>query len=108
MFTAKPKLAKECTQFKPSLALTVLQLLRAKRVLDFSAGWGDRLLGAIAHSELERYLVSDEEKETQSQMRSLENIHIYEHSPLSATSRSDRAAFMLTDAFVVFFTFSGF
>ncbi|EGD75670.1 hypothetical protein PTSG_07789 [Salpingoeca rosetta] len=39
---------KECTQFKPSLAAAVMRLFRATRVLDFSAGWGDRLLGAIA------------------------------------------------------------
>ena len=39
---------KECTQFKPSLAVAVLRLFHAERVLDFSAGWGDRLIGAIA------------------------------------------------------------
>lgn len=39
---------KECTQFKPSLVVAVIQYFRATRVLDFSAGWGDRLTGAIA------------------------------------------------------------
>ena len=39
----------EATLFKPSLALSVLRKLHARRVLDFSAGWGDRLLAALAH-----------------------------------------------------------
>ena len=39
---------KEATGFKQSLALSVLRLLRARRVLDISAGWGDRLVAAIA------------------------------------------------------------
>ena len=39
---------KECTQFKPSLAVAVIKYFHAKAVLDFSAGWGDRLAGAIA------------------------------------------------------------
>lgn len=38
----------ECTQFKPSLAVTIMKQFHATRVLDFSAGWGDRLIGAIA------------------------------------------------------------
>lgn len=44
----------EATLFKPSLALSVLRMLRSRRVLDFSAGWGDRLLAALAHG-VERY-----------------------------------------------------
>lgn len=47
-------LAKECTQFKPSLAVGILRWFGARRVLDFSAGWGDRLAGAIA-ANVERY-----------------------------------------------------
>lgn len=46
---------KECTQFKPSLALSVIKLFKGTRVLDFSAGWGDRLLGAMA-SDATHYL----------------------------------------------------
>ena len=47
-------LVKECTQFKPTVALSLFQLLHAKRVLDFCAGWGDRLIAAIA-ADLEFY-----------------------------------------------------
>lgn len=41
-------LVKECTQFKPTLAAEIIRLFNAKRVLDFSAGWGDRMVGAMA------------------------------------------------------------
>ena len=49
---------KECTQFKASLTRAVIQLFGAKRMLDFSAGWGDRLIGAIG-AGVERYLGVD-------------------------------------------------
>mmetsp|Transcript_12506 Transcript_12506/g.30793 ORF Transcript_12506/g.30793 Transcript_12506/m.30793 type:complete len:1078 (-) Transcript_12506:102-3335(-) len=48
----------ECTQFKLTLASGVYKLLGAKRVLDISAGWGDRLLSALA-CDLERYVATD-------------------------------------------------
>lgn len=38
----------ECTSFKVTLARDVMQILEAKKVLDFSAGWGDRLIGALS------------------------------------------------------------
>lgn len=47
--------AKECTQFKPSLAVAVLRHFKATRVLDFSAGWGDRLIAAMAVPEVQVY-----------------------------------------------------
>lgn len=49
---------KECTTFKPSLTKYMIELTHAARVLDFSAGWGDRLLGAIA-SNVEYYFAAD-------------------------------------------------
>lgn len=52
------KCVKECTQFKPSLVVDVIRLFGARRMLDISAGWGDRLAGAIA-ADLERYLAFD-------------------------------------------------
>jgi hypothetical protein len=39
---------KEATQFKVTVAYSVYKLFNAKNVLDMSAGWGDRLIGAIA------------------------------------------------------------
>ena len=49
---------KECTQFKPSLVVSMIKLLRGTRMLDFSAGWGDRLIGAMA-AGIERYVAVD-------------------------------------------------
>lgn len=39
---------RECTQFRPSFAVFIFKMFNVRRVLDFSAGWGDRLIGAIA------------------------------------------------------------
>ena len=48
----------ECSSFKLSLAKAVYEIFGAKRILDISAGWGDRLLAAIAHG-VERYVGFD-------------------------------------------------
>jgi hypothetical protein len=37
-----------CTTFKPKIIMNIIKYFNAKRVLDISAGWGDRLIGAIA------------------------------------------------------------
>lgn len=41
------KSTKEANQFKVTLAYSVYKFFKAKSVLDFSAGWGDRLIAAI-------------------------------------------------------------
>jgi hypothetical protein len=48
----------ECNSFKASLASSVYWQFNAKRILDISSGWGDRLLGAMAHYA-DRYLGFD-------------------------------------------------
>ena len=40
---------KQCTNFNTTLVVSFLQLFKPKRWLDFSAGWGDRLIGGIAY-----------------------------------------------------------
>jgi len=50
---------RECTQFKPTLTKGVCELFGATRVLDFSAGWGDRLLGALATPAVKKYHAYD-------------------------------------------------
>jgi hypothetical protein len=40
--------SKECNLFKVSTAAFVYDFFKAKHILDFSAGWGDRLLAACA------------------------------------------------------------
>mmetsp|Transcript_136285 Transcript_136285/g.236426 ORF Transcript_136285/g.236426 Transcript_136285/m.236426 type:complete len:482 (-) Transcript_136285:146-1591(-) len=49
---------RECTQFKPTLALSIIRILKGTRVLDFSSGWGDRLMAAIA-ANVDRYVGVD-------------------------------------------------
>jgi DNA modification methylase len=52
------KMGLECNAFKASLAITIYSIFKAKRILDFSSGWGDRLLAAMAYN-VERYLGYD-------------------------------------------------
>ena len=52
------KLKYECNSFKLTLASSIYWLFNAKKILDISAGWGDRLLAAIAHYA-DRYLGVD-------------------------------------------------
>ena len=39
---------KLCNNFQPTLALTIYKIFKATKILDSSAGWGDRLVAAIA------------------------------------------------------------
>jgi hypothetical protein len=52
------KLKYECNSFKLTLASSIYWLFDAKKILDISAGWGDRLLSAIAHYA-DRYMGVD-------------------------------------------------
>jgi len=40
---------KQCTNFNTTVVISLLKFLKPKRFLDPSAGWGDRLVGAIAY-----------------------------------------------------------
>ncbi len=40
---------KQCTNFYTPIVVNVLHYFKPKKYLDFSAGWGDRLIGAIAY-----------------------------------------------------------
>jgi hypothetical protein len=39
----------ECTSFRPNIACVVYKMFNATKILDFSSGWGDRLIGAIGY-----------------------------------------------------------
>lgn len=41
----------ECENFKLTLAISIYKYFNATRILDFCAGWGDRLISAIAYEE---------------------------------------------------------
>lgn len=47
------------SQFKPSVAKYLYENFNAKRILDFSSGWGDRLAGFYASKETEFYFGID-------------------------------------------------
>lgn len=49
---------KECTLFNITVVINILKYFKVKKWLDFSAGWGDRLIGAIA-SNIELYVGID-------------------------------------------------
>ena len=54
------------TQFKPNVAKTIYQMTNAKKVLDTSCGWGDRLAGFFA-SDAEEYIGCDPNPNTYKQ-----------------------------------------
>ena len=45
---------RECSTFKPKLIKFFIELYNARKILDISSGWGDRLIGAMA-SDIEVY-----------------------------------------------------
>jgi hypothetical protein len=55
-----------CAQFKPNVAKVLYDKLGSKSILDFSAGWGDRLAGFYASECGEYYLGIDPRKENHS------------------------------------------
>jgi len=62
------------TQFKPNVAKTIYQLTNAKKVLDTSCGWGDRLAGFFA-SDAEEYIGCDPNPNTYKQY--MKQIEVY-------------------------------
>jgi len=52
------------SQFKPSIAKSLYELFNAEDVLDFSMGWGDRLVGALATPNIKSYTGIDPNTET--------------------------------------------
>jgi len=55
-----------CSQFKPNVAKSIYDMFKSKTILDFSAGWGDRLAGFYASETGEYYLGIDPRKENHS------------------------------------------
>lgn len=48
-----------CSQFRPNIAKALYDKFGSKKVLDFSAGWGDRLAGFYAGNTTEHYVGID-------------------------------------------------
>lgn len=52
-----------CSQFKPNVAKAIYDMFKAETILDFSAGWGDRLAGFYASDYGKHYVGLDPRKE---------------------------------------------
>jgi len=52
-----------CSQFKPNVAKVLYDYVKAKNVLDISAGWGDRLCGFFASENGQHFVGVDPRKE---------------------------------------------
>ena len=73
------------TQFKPNVAKTIYQLTNAKKVLDTSCGWGDRLAGFFA-SDDEEYIGCDPNPNTYKQyMKQIELYNSFLTKPKKVT-----------------------
>lgn len=72
------------SQFKPSVAKSVYQKYNSKKVLDFSAGWGDRLCGFYASPKTEFYFGID--PNTAVYENYFEQVKLYEKNSWSRTS----------------------
>jgi 16S rRNA G966 N2-methylase RsmD len=55
---------KLCNNFRISVSLVILKYFKAKRWLDISAGWGDRLLSGLLYG-IKRYVSADPNKDLQ-------------------------------------------
>ena len=55
-----------CSQFKPNVAKGIYDRYKCRNILDFSAGWGDRLAGFYASDYGELYIGIDPKKENPS------------------------------------------
>ena len=73
------------TQFKPNVAKTIYQMTNAKKVLDTSCGWGDRLAGFFA-SDAEEYIGCDPNPNTYKQyMKQIETYNSFLPKPKKVT-----------------------
>jgi len=73
------------TQFKPNVAKTIYQMTNAKRVLDTSCGWGDRLAGFFA-SDATEYIGCDPNPNTYKQyLKQIETYNSFLSQPKKVT-----------------------
>ena len=75
-----------CSQFKPNVAKAIYDRYKCKNVLDFSAGWGDRLAGFYASDYGELFVGIDPRKENHPIYK--KQLEFYEkHSTLFETDK---------------------
>jgi len=72
------KTSKECTLFKNTLVVDICKYYNAKSYLDISAGWGDRLIGALA-AGVDKYVGYDPNEKLKKGHRQIQNMFDKKH-----------------------------
>lgn len=72
---------KECTTFCPTIMSSLIKTFRPKYILDFSAGWGDRLIGAMCHDQkIKGYIGIDPNNSLHTGYRNMIRSYLPKHS----------------------------
>lgn len=72
------KLTSECSTFRPTVLLAIINMFNSKVLLDISAGWGDRLIGAMA-ANVDFYFGADPNPDLHDGYKKM--IHFFERDP---------------------------
>ena len=72
---------KECTTFCPTIISSLIKTFRPKYILDFSAGWGDRLVGVMTHDKhIKGYYGIDPNKKLHTGYKNMIRSYLPKHS----------------------------
>ena len=75
------KNVKECTNFCPTIIGCLIKLFHSKNILDFSSGWGDRLVGAMLFDrKIKRYVGIDPNKKLHTGYKNMIKLYLPKHS----------------------------
>ena len=72
---------KGCSHFSPFVTVMTLRYFNARRILDFSAGWGDRLIGCLARDDwIDHYCGVDPNKQLTTGYKNMIKTYAPKHS----------------------------
>ena len=72
---------KECTTFCPTVLCSLIKTFRPKHILDFCAGWGDRLVGAMSYDHrIKSYYGIDPNKRLHAGYKNMIRSYVPKHS----------------------------
>jgi 16S rRNA G966 N2-methylase RsmD len=81
IFRALNSKIKGCSHFSPFLTVMTLRYFNARRILDFSAGWGDRLIGCLARDDwIDYYCGIDPNKQLTTGYKNMIKTYAPKHS----------------------------
>ena len=83
--------------FRPSVAKCLFDCMEPKKVLDFSMGWGDRLLGALSSKTVELYVGTDPNLANQSIYQKILQLN----NSRERSKDSSRKSVLLTDLYTL-------